>query len=246
MLGEVQRGRVRHDDANHDRFVWTDDDFGRGDDWLESLVEAGEANGPSTMIPFFQGTGWWRIYEPWVLLTATFSFYTGFGPWSGNAWGGGVTFTREDVEINELVDDLRRSLSDDAVLSQQLGSVHPARFMKAHIDVSGGLRSVKERIIRYIRLTHVHEGATSTLLIFTLLSVAGIYFPVATGVSVTLAMAAVYFVLGFRRWTFLLAFPTLFLGPATISAALYVDEFVWVGRRYRLNGPLDVEVVDEG
>jgi hypothetical protein len=51
--------------ARNDRFVWTDDDFERGDDWLDRPVDAGETHGPASAVPFFTGTGWWRLFEPW-------------------------------------------------------------------------------------------------------------------------------------------------------------------------------------
>ncbi|MDY6817608.1 MAG: glycosyltransferase, partial [Halobacteriales archaeon] len=34
--------------ATNDRFVWTDADFDREDDWLDRLVAAGEQHGPAT------------------------------------------------------------------------------------------------------------------------------------------------------------------------------------------------------
>lgn len=232
--------------ARNERFVWTDDDFDHGPDWLHDLVTRGEEAGPATVIPLFIGGGWWRLYEPWVTLTSTFSFYTGFGPWGGNAWGGGVTFTSDDVDVERLVTELRQSLSDDGVLSKHLDDVYPVRSMTAVVELPGDFRSVKERLIRYIRLTHVHEGAVPTLVVLLLLSVIGVAFPLVTASVLTAVMAGVYMTVGLSRWTFLLTFPGLFVAPVTTAAAIYIDEFEWAGRRYRLNGALDVEVIDKG
>ena len=41
--------------AGNDRFVWTDADFRRDDDWLDRLVAEGEKHGPATAIPYFYG-----------------------------------------------------------------------------------------------------------------------------------------------------------------------------------------------
>lgn len=232
---------MRH--AENDRFVWTDDDFDRGPDWLSSLVKHGEEHGPATVIPLFTGDGWWTLYEPLVTLTSSFSFYTGFGPWGGNAWGGGVTFTRSDVDVGALVADLEQSLSDDGLLSTYLDDVYPVRSMTAVVELPGAFRSVKERLIRYIRLTHVYEGAWAALISFLALICLAIFLPILVASSLTLLLAGVYVRLGFYRWTFVLAFPGLFLAPPTAAAGILIKEFEWAGRRYRLHGPCDVEVI---
>jgi hypothetical protein len=55
--------------ATNDRFVWSDADYERDDDWLDCLVEAGEEHGMAAVLPMFPGGGWWRLVEPVVVLS---------------------------------------------------------------------------------------------------------------------------------------------------------------------------------
>ncbi|MFB6114522.1 MAG: glycosyltransferase family 2 protein [Halodesulfurarchaeum sp.] len=229
--------------ARNHRFVWTDDDFDRGPNWLEDLARTGEEHGPATVLPVFVGGGWWRIIEPWVILTSTASFYFGVGPWGGNAWGGGVTFTREDVSVQSLISDLRQSLSDDGILSDHLETVHPIRSKLARVHIPGNLTAVKERMIRFIRLSHVHEGGFSALGGLMALVLLAVVFPVWTAITLTASMGLVYGVLGLDRKTFLLTVPGLLLAIPTAVSGIVTREFEWGDRRYRLNGKRDVEVV---
>lgn len=232
--------------ARNDRFVWTDDDFEREDDWLDQLVAAGREHGPVTAIPLFVGGRWWALFEPWVHVLSSLSFYAGVGPWAGNAWGGGVTFTRDDVDVDGLAAELRDCLSDDGLLSQRLDHVRPLRDTVEPVTVPGDARATKERLVRFSRLTHVHEGLLGGLVGLTLLAVLSVLFPVAAAAVTTVGMAVVYVAMGLRRWTFLLAFPGLLVAPLMPLAGIVATEFDWAGRRYRLDGPCDVTVVDAG
>lgn len=230
--------------AENDRFVWTDADFRREDDWLDRLVAEGETHGPATAIPFFYGGGWWLLWEPWTVLFSTFLFYLGVGSWGGNAWGGGVTFTRDDLNVDALTTELRHALSDDGLLSQHLGETHPIRSMVVPVEVPGGFRSVIERQTRFTRLTHVREGMYDAVVIGAGLLGAAIVFPLGTAALVTGVAAVAYALLGVRRWTFVLAFPGVVTVPLGGLLGIFRAEFEWAGRRYRLDGPRDVEVVD--
>lgn len=230
--------------ATHDRFVWTDDDFTRPSDWLDRLVAAEERHGPATVIPDFVGSGWWWLVEPTSTVMSTFSMYLATGPWAGNAWGGGVIFSRDDVDVDELVTDLRNCLSDDGVLSDHLGTVHPIGSMIAEVPVPGDLVSVKERMTRFARITHVHEGLGGPLVAsLTLVSLA-LLFPLYSIPLVTAASAVTYAVLGKRRWTFVMAYPSLLVLPLLFIAGITRKEFEWAGRRYRMNSANDIEVID--
>jgi hypothetical protein len=230
--------------AEHDRFVWTDDDFARSAAWLDRLVDAEVEHGPSTVIPNFVGGGWWRLVEPTSTVMSTLSMYLGRGPWAGNAWGGGVIFTRDDLSVDELVEDLRECLSDDGVLSEHLGPVHPIRRMIADVPVSGEFTSVAQRMIRFTRITHVHEGLGGPLVASLLFVGLTLLFPLYSIPLITAASGVTYAVVGKTRWTFVLAYPALLLLPLLFVAGITRSEFEWAGRRYRMNGANDIEVID--
>lgn len=229
--------------ASNDRFVWTDDDFDRDDDWLDRLVAEGQQHGPATVHPIFVGSRWWKLLEPWIILFSGFSFYSGLGLWGGNAWGGGVTFTRDDLDVEKLISELQHSLSDDGLLSRHLGDVYPIRSMQAVVEVPGDFHSCRNRLVRFMRLTHVHEGLTDAFIAMLCLVVGAVLFPIPVGIAVTLLMAAVYCCLGVRRWSFLLAYPGIFLAPFTAIPGYLVFPFEWGGRQYRIHDVHEIEIV---
>jgi hypothetical protein len=49
--------------------------------------------------------------------------------------------------------------------------------------------------------------------------------------------------LGVRRWTFLLAYLALFVMLPVTASGVFVSEFEWGGRRYRMRDVDDVEVL---
>jgi hypothetical protein len=231
--------------ATNERFVWTDADFGRDGDWLDRLVAAGKEHGPATAVPFWYGNGAWSLFESWTMMFSTLLIYFGIGATGNIGWGGGLTFTSEElnVTVDELVAELRQVLSDDGLLSQHIDDFHPIKSMVTPVEVPGDLASTYARLVRFNRLTHVHEGMTGSLLIALLMAGAGVAFPLVVGPAVTVITGGAYALLGLRRATFLLSFPGLFLVPLAILAGMFVSEFDWAGRRYRLNGKYDVEVI---
>ncbi|MFB6300223.1 MAG: glycosyltransferase family 2 protein [Halobacteriales archaeon] len=231
--------------ATNDRFVWTDADFERDKDWLDRLVAAGEKHGPATAVPFWYGNGAWLLIEPWAMMFSTLLIYFGIGSTGNIGWGGGLTFTREELNItvDELVAELRQVLSDDGLLSQHIDDFHAVRSMVMSVEVPGDLASTYARLVRFNRLTHIHEGMVGDFVVSIIATVAAIMFPVFVAPAVTLVTGAAYVVLGLRRATFLLSFLGLFFVPLTILAGMFISEFEWAGRRYRLNGKYDVDVI---
>ena len=232
--------------AMNDRFVWTDADFERDEDWLDSLVTAGEAHGPATAVPFWYGNGAWSLVEPWTVLFSTLLIYFGVGSTGNIGWGGGLTFTREElnVTVDELVAELRQVLSHDGLLSQHIDDFHAVKSMVTPVEVSGDPDSTIARLVRFNRLTHVHEGMIGDLVVALLMTAAAVAFPLVVAPAVTVLTAAAYAVLGLRRPTFLLSFFGLFFVPVSILSGMFVSEFQWAGRRYRLNGAYDVDVIE--
>lgn len=231
--------------ATNNRIVWTDADFERDENWLNRLVVAGEEHGPATAVPFWYGNGVWSLIEPWTMMFSTLLIYFGIGSTGNIGWGGGLTFTREELNIpvNELVAELRQVLSDDGLLSQHIDDFHAVKSMVTPVKVVGDLKSTYDRLVRFNRLTHVHEGMVGDLVVALVMTIAAVAFPLVVAPVVTLATGAAYALLGLRRPTFFLSFPGLFFVPLTILAGIFVSEFEWAGRRYRLNGKYDVDVV---
>jgi len=231
--------------ATHDRFVWTDDDFERGSDWLDRLVEAGETRGPATAVPFFTGGGWWRLVEPWFAGLFTVMFYLQVGELEDFAWGGGVTFTRSEltVPVPTLVAELRDVLSDDYLLSQRLSTVSPVRSMVTRVEVPGDFRNVHHRILRFVRIFGVNEGWLPRIVGTALPVVAGLLFPLGTAAVVTVGFAAIYTWLHLGRANFLWAYPGLLVLPVVFCTAMLIDEFEWGKRRYRFPDSGEIEVL---
>lgn len=233
--------------ATNERLVWTDADFDRDEDWLDRLVGAGETHGPATAVPFWYGNGAWSLAEPWAMMFSTLLIYLGVGSTGNIGWGGGLTFTRTElnVTVDELVDELRRVLSDDGLLSQHVDEFYPVRSMVMPVKVSGDPKSTYHRTVRFNRLTYIHEGMAGDLTIALLMAGAGVMFPFGVALAATVLTGIVYAVLGLRRGTFLLSFIGVFIVPLGILAGIFVSEFEWAGRRYRLNGEYDVAVIDQ-
>ena len=173
---------------------------------------------------------------------ATLTMYLRAGAWAGNAWGGGVTFTRDDVAIEELLTDLRACVSDDGALSDHLGDVHAIRSMHASVHVPGDLHTVKERMSRFSRITHVHEGEVGEFVVLVLVVGLALLFPIYAIVIATAIAGGVYALLRIGRSTFLFAYPALFVLPLIFAAGMFREEFEWAGRRYRLYDVNDIEM----
>jgi hypothetical protein len=230
--------------AEHDRFVWTDDDFPRDEEWLDRLVAAGERHGPASAVPCFIGDSWWRLVEPWHGALFAFTVVEQIDGAADTAWGGGVTFTSEEltVDVATLAAELRTVLSDDYLLTQRLPGVHPVQSMVTPVAVGGDLQSVLSRLVRFGRIVGVNEGWRSSLV--TLLFVAvGLAAPLVVAPLLTLAFVGVYRRLGLQRRTFLLAYPGMLLFPLVTLLARVATEFEWGGRRYRFAESGEVTVL---
>ncbi|MFB6149934.1 MAG: glycosyltransferase family 2 protein [Halobacteriales archaeon] len=233
--------------ATNDRFVWTDADFDREDDWLDRLVAAGEQHGPATSLCVFVGEKWFRPYEAWSTIFFSLAMYLNAGEWGDHAWGGGVTFTRDELNegVDELVTELRQVVSDDGLLSDHLGKVHPIRSMVAVVEAPGDFRSVFERVSRLNRIVHVHEGGFTNFTIGLVLVAAAVIFPLPAAVLYTMLGVVAYTMLGVRRWTPLIMYPSVVFVPFIALSGIVRKEFEWTGRRYRLNDEFDVEVIED-
>jgi glycosyltransferase involved in cell wall biosynthesis len=227
--------------AAHDRIVWTDDDFRHPPGWLARLDADYERQGPTTEIPVFVGADpFGRFLEPGYVIGGTLGLSRG-----GTAWGGAVVFERDDLEVDALLDDLRRTVSDDGTLSEHL-DVSAADRTRT-VVAGGSFRASLERFVRFQQITRRHAPAATAFnaALSVGLSALCLFAPVAGAAFVTALVGAAYARFGVRRATFLLAAPGVIASPVLIAYALARRTFVWGGRRYRWRSMFDVDVEPE-
>lgn len=226
--------------AKHDRIVWTDDDFHHPNDWLETLLSEYDRQGPTTEVPFFSGRDpLSTLFEPQYALGGTAGIYFG-----DVAWAGAVVFERGDLPDREaFVRDLRTTVSDDGLLTDRL-DVTPVKRVR-RVEVGGTVRETLERHVRFVQIVrrHAPAGIAITGVVAAGATVAGVLFPLPTFVALTTLFAVLYAAFGIRRWTFLLAYPSVMVSVPFLAYALARRTFVWGGRRYRWRSLFDVEVV---
>lgn len=228
------------DAARHDRLVWTDDDFHHPPDWLETLRTDYERRGPTTELPFFVGRDPLSLLlEPLYAVGGTLGVYAG-----DRAWAGAVIFDREDLDEKRFLAELRRTVSDDGLLSEHIETTPVRRTRR--VAIGGTLRESLERHVRFTQIVFRHDpkGTAVSNAVVALFAAVGLAFPVPTLVFSTLLVAAVYAKFGVRRWTALLAYPSLLVQIPLSAYALARRTFVWGGRRYRWRGKFDVSIVD--
>ncbi|SEO86800.1 Glycosyltransferase involved in cell wall bisynthesis [Halogranum amylolyticum] len=227
--------------ATCDRFLWTDDDFDHGEGWLQQVKRLAGEHGVVTGVPVFVGEGWWRLAEPLVAVSGSLGLYLG-----GQVWGGCVTFTRDDVDVERLVADLRRTVSDDGLLSARLDDVTAVRALTEQIRVDGDVDAVRQRLVRFTQTVRFEETSSTAALVgsFLLLALATLLWPLPVGAATTALTAGTYSFFGVRRSTFLLTAPGLLLAPLAVGYGLLVPEFEWGGRRYRWRDVYDVTVLE--
>lgn len=226
--------------SEHDRIVWTDNDFHRPPDWLGRLHADYEKHGPVTEVPFFAGR------DPLaVLLEPIYAIGGTFGTYAGDVvWGGAVMFDRSDLDVDEFLRDLGRSVSDDGVLTDHLDvtSLRRARIVPA----GGSLRETLERQVRFTQIVRYHDptGFGSMVTIASLSTLGALLYPLPALVFLTLIQFGIYAAFGVRRWTFLLAYPATLVQVPLFAYGLVRRTFVWGGRRYRWHSKYDVEIVE--
>ena len=225
--------------AAHDRIVWTDDDFHHPPDWLNELHQAYESDGPVSELYFFRGADPLSLLlEPINAIGGTLGTYA-----NDKAWGGAVMFDHDDLDFDALLRDLRRTVSDDGLLSEYLDVTSLKRIRR--VQIGGSIRETLERHVRFMQIVHRHNPWDTVILGITtsLLALFCLLVPVYAVSGVTLLAAGVYAYFGVRRWTALLACPAIIVQVPLLIYALTRRTFVWGGRRYRWHSKFDVEVV---
>lgn len=225
--------------ADTERLVWTDDDFQHPDDWLATLQADYERDGPSTEVPFFAGRDPFSVLlEPGYVVGGSLAVAEG-----GIVWGGAVIFERSDIDESAFLDDLRRTISDDGTLTEYLDVTGQRRTRI--IPVGGSIRDTLERHVRFTQIAYRHgrAGFLGSVLVAFLMSLACLLVPFYAIPTVTALNVFVYWWLGVRRWTALLAVPATVLAVPLAIYGLRRRTFEWGGRRYEWHSMFDVEIV---
>ncbi|SDJ92242.1 glycosyltransferase [Natronorubrum texcoconense] len=227
--------------AEHDRIVWTDDDFHHPPEWLETLRADYDRHGPTTELPVFVGRDPLAVLlEPIFVLNATLGVYFTAIPWAG-----AVVFERDDIDEATFLDDLRRTVSDDGLLAEYADVTAVRRTRR--VDIGGSIRESLENTARFAQIVRycVPFGTATQAAAGALLTAVCLLFPLPALVLSTLAMGAVYVTFGIRRWTFLLTYAVLLASIPLLLYGLARRTFIWGGRRYRWRSKFDVTVESE-
>lgn len=227
--------------ASHDRLVWTDDDFHHPPDWLETFNADYERHGPVSEVPYFVGRDPLSVlWEPLYASCASLGIYLG-----NKIWGGAVVFERDDIDETAFLDELRQTVSDDALLMEHL-QVTAVRRTRT-VPIGGSIRETVERQVRWTKILWTHDPGPIGVVILLLLGVfaSAVLFPLWAAGVLTVFHLAVNEVLGVRRWTALLAYPAVFVFVPFIPYAFARRTFVWGNRRYRWRSKFNVEIVEK-
>ena len=212
--------------ADHDRLVWTDDDFHHPPEWLAELQADYERQGPTTELPVFEGQDpLSTLMEPMYVMGATAGLTLINKP-----WGGAVIFERKDLDEAAFLNDLRQTVSDDGLLGAYL-DVTPVKRVR-QVEVGGTVSESLERNTRFMQIVDYFSPYPNvTVPLSTLYVACCLLFPLPAAVVSTLLMAVLYAYFGIRRWTVLLTYPALIAQFPLLLWGLR-REFVWGGRRY--------------
>ena len=226
--------------ANHNRLVWTDDDFHHPPDWLNQLHQDYAEYGPTTELPAFVGQDPLAVLlEPVYFLGGTLGTYIG-----DHAWGGAVIFDRSNLDEAAFLSELRQTISDDGLLGEHTDVTSVQRVRR--IQMGGSLRQTLERHIRFNQIFATHDPTVAKVSFVVLVAalIGCALFPLLA-VVLTLLTAGTSASFGVRRVSLLLTVPAL---AAAVPLGLYAfarDTFVWGGRRYRWHAKFDVDVRDK-
>ncbi|ELZ48899.1 glycosyl transferase family protein [Halorubrum coriense DSM 10284] len=231
--------------ATGEHIVCTDADFEHGPEWLQRvlrhLADAPPDRVVSTApVPISDGPLLKPLEGPGAIGAALTTLL------NTTAWGGTMAFRREAVDVDEYVADLRRTVSDDALLTDRVEGVESVPDLVREMPVSGTLEETLDRQVRWTRTAlYLDPGGLAFGALIQLAVVTGtLLVPLVTVPLVTAVAGLAYAYFGLRRWTFLLAVPAYVLSLPMLVYGLARTEFDWQGRRYRWTGLYDVDVLD--
>jgi hypothetical protein len=231
--------------ASGERVVCTDADFDHEPGWLaavlEHLADAPAGHVVSTAPVLVSEGALVRLLEGPGGIGAALTTLL-----DTTAWGGTMAFRRGEVDVETYVSDLRRTVSDDALLTQQVDGIESIGALVREVPVSGSISETLDRQVRWVRtgLYFDPAGLAFGVLLSILVLVGTLLAPLVTVPLVTAVAGLAYVYCGIRRWTFLLTVPAYAASLPLLIYGLARVEFDWNGRRYRWTGPFDVSVVD--
>ena len=229
--------------ASQDRIVLTDDDLERDADWLATMKRLGEEHGTVTTIPVFVSDEYpFKLFEPLCLVVA--ALVVDRTNWV--TWGGGVTFDRREIDLEGYVADLRRTVSDDALLAEYTDDVVASPELVNEVHVPGGPRATYERLTRFVTIFYrfAPRRTLAILGLFVAIVILGVIATLPVGLAVTALAYGRYRAFGVDRWTWLFAVPSVALTPLLGVVGILRPTFVWGGRRYRWDDTFDVTVLE--
>lgn len=227
--------------AAREHVVCTDADFQHPEGWLDEVKNSLEENEFVTTMNFFKSrklTG--KILEPGYLMGVFTGTYLGAG-----AWGGLMAFNKDRAPLDDITDQLRRTLSDDLLIGQffQDQILNTSNF--AVVDTQGGFKDALKTYKRFARSIYLMDpkmfyipfiGVLTYLLFLVSSPVLGLLLPV-------LIAGLLYANFGVKRLTFLLAPLSIFLVTILVLWGAHSEKIEWNGRTYRWKDKLEVEVL---
>lgn len=234
--------------SSDDVLILTDDDVPRDDDWLARVKRGVEEHGAVTGAPLYVHQGGSGRVLGWLDEPAQ-AFGSLLLLLGNGVWGGAAGFHRDHIDDMEtLVRDLRRTVTDDLLIGEHLTTDRKADFSLATtIPVTTSASGFLDRMVRYRTTFEYSEEAPAWMM--TLLGVlqllALVVWTLPAVVLMLLGGLATYRVFGTSRWTVVFAPVSLLFNAVLDLYAATRKEFEWGGRRYRWPSKFEVDVVEE-
>lgn len=228
--------------ASKEHVVCTDADFSHPAGWLNDVKNSLEENIFVTTLNFFKSEKLpGKLLEPGYLTGIFIGTYSGLG-----AWGGLMAFNTDEAPMNQIIDQLRRTISDDILISQFFPdkTVNPSNF--GIVEIEGGLKNVIEMSKRFGRSMFLVDPK---LLCIPVLSVLAyilllLHSPVSGVLLPILIASLLYTRFGLKRLTFLLAPASLIIISLLVFYGSFSKKIEWNGRTYLWKDRFQVEVLD--
>lgn len=232
--------------ATGDVIVWTDDDFDH-EGWVGDVKRAiADHVGPdcpavSTAPIFLSESPFARLLEGPSALGAALGLRL-----ESVAWGGTLAFRRDAVDVSALVADLRRTVTDDALLTRRLSGFTADPRLVRCVETRGTASDTLSRNARWVQTARYLDpaGLAFGFLLNLVVAIGAVVAPLLVVPLVTLAAGVAYARFGLRRVSFLWTVVGYALGVPLLLWGLTRTEFDWGSRRYRWHSLYDVEIVD--